>query len=442
MKKSPSDLESQDVDNDDVYNSEDLYASYKTVGATQQLDAVQRYLITCLGSGELAAQFQGCQSDKQYIATQGPRVNTIDDLWWMVWQERITQIVMLANLKEDGKDKCEEYWPASGKSQTYGHVTVRGLEEQQRADFVIRSFVLKATGAQYKFLHEVILEAHTSRDTRVSVGQFDVTFPDTIQVNRDNKRIDKEFQMLNVMGQFSGKPSTTMATENLDKNRNMDALPADGDLAYLSVYVRGRTQYINAVYLPSFHHRRGFILTQMPIPNNTLIDFWRLVDGCHVTKIVSLGSESETETVKYWPHATGEVLNTGPYSIITNGSTRLGAFLNTYRLTVKRKTDGESRHVEVYHYRNWEHEVPSDTSSLLQLVDTVKSDNPNDFATPIIIQCIRVTHDDEVDVYLNAREVQRIRPQAVATQTQYRYLYKAAQDYIGNLGVYANSGVK
>ncbi|KAK7461590.1 hypothetical protein BaRGS_00038675, partial [Batillaria attramentaria] len=341
MKKSPSDLESQDVDNDDVYNSEDLYASYKTVGATQQLDAVQRYLITCLGSGELAAQFQnlpqgmtrphavgmteenkrknrfkalctydhnrvilqkpgegssdyinatyikGCQSDKQYIATQGPRVNTIDDLWWMVWQERITQIVMLANLKEDGKDKCEEYWPASGKSQTYGHVTVRGLEEQQRADFVIRSFVLKATGnsverhvtqyhymawpdhgvplaaslvdywryvkgrttstvpllvhcsagvgrtgtfialdtasekesrgddvnvkkivtelreqralmvqseAQYKFLHEVILEAHTSRATRVSVGQFDVIFPDTIQVNRDNKRIDKEFQ--------------------------------------------------------------------------------------------------------------------------------------------------------------------------------------------------------------------------------------------------------
>nr|KAG5704335.1 hypothetical protein BaRGS_012644 [Batillaria attramentaria] len=416
MKKSPSDLESQDVDNDDVYNSEDLYASYKTVGATQQLDAFQRYLITCLGSGELAAQFQGCQSEKQYIATQGPRVNTIDDLWWMVWQERITQIVMLANLKEDGKDKCEEYWPASGKSQTYGHVTVKGLEEQQRADFVIRSFVLKATGAQYKFLHEVILEAHTSRDTRVSVGQFDVTFPDTIQVNRDNKRIDKEFQMLNVMGQFSGKPSTTMATENLDKNRNMDALPDDGDLAYLSVYVRGRTQYINAVYLPSFHHRHGFILTQMPIPNNTLIDFWRLVDG-------------------------------------------LGAFLNTYRLTVKRKTDGESRDVEVYHYRNWEHEVPSDTSSLLQLVDTVKTDNPNDFATPIIIQCIdgvaksglfavlcdvisRVTHDDEVDVYLNAREVQRIRPQAVATQLQYRYLYKAAQDYIGNLGVYANSGVK
>ncbi|KAK7461578.1 hypothetical protein BaRGS_00038663 [Batillaria attramentaria] len=269
--------------------------------------------------------------------------------------------------------------------------------------------------------------------------------------------------MLNVMGQFSGKPSTTMATENLDKNRNMDALPGDGDLAYLSVYVRGRTQYINAVYLPSFHHRHGFILTQMPIPNNTLIDFWRLVDGCHVTKIVSLGSESETETVKnycqYWPHAAGEVLNTGPYSIITNGSTRLGAFLNTYRLTVKRKTDGESRDVEVYHYRNWEHEVPSDTSSLLQLVDTVKSDNPNDVAKPIIIQCIdgvaksglfavlcdvisRVTHDDEVDVYLNAREVQRIRPQAVATQTQYRYLYKAAQDYIGNLGVYANSGVK
>nr|KAG5699343.1 hypothetical protein BaRGS_004280 [Batillaria attramentaria] len=245
-----------------------------------------------------------------------PRVNTIDDLWWMVWQEGITQIVMLANLQEDGKDKCEEYWPAAGKSQTYGQVTVRGLEEQQRADYAIRSFVLKAAGAQYKFLHEVVLEAHTGRATRVTVSQFDFIFPDNIEVKKDNARIDKEFQMLKQMGQFA-KPNNSMATmpENRDKNRNMDVLPDNDHLAYLTSYVRGRTQYINAVYLP------------------------------------------------YWPRTSGEVLTAGPYSITMDAFSKLGTCLHSYRLNLK-------------------------------------------------------------------------------SETQYRYLYKAAQEYIRHVGVYANSGVR
>ena len=47
---------------------------------------------------------------------------------------------------------------------------------------------------QYKFLHEVILEAYTSRDTRLNVEQLDVEFPSDIDVNKPNERIDNEFK--------------------------------------------------------------------------------------------------------------------------------------------------------------------------------------------------------------------------------------------------------
>lgn len=33
----------------------------------------------------------------------GPLINTIDDFWWMVWNEECDKIVMLTNLVEDDK---------------------------------------------------------------------------------------------------------------------------------------------------------------------------------------------------------------------------------------------------------------------------------------------------------------------------------------------------
>ncbi|PVD24656.1 hypothetical protein C0Q70_15140 [Pomacea canaliculata] len=102
---------------------------------------------------------QGCSREKAYIATQGPRSNTVDDLWWLVWQENATQIVMLTNLIEGGKDKCEEYWPSVGTTKTYGHVTVTALKTDTRADFVVRHFVVQSktggderTVSQYHYL--------------------------------------------------------------------------------------------------------------------------------------------------------------------------------------------------------------------------------------------------------------------------------------------------
>ncbi|PVD24661.1 hypothetical protein C0Q70_15146 [Pomacea canaliculata] len=106
-----------------------------------------------------ASYIKGCQRDKAYIATQGPRSHTVDDLWWMVWQENATQIIMLTNLKDGGKDKCEEYWPSVGTTKTYGHVTVTAFKTDTRADFVVRYFVLESkqggdqrTVSQYHYL--------------------------------------------------------------------------------------------------------------------------------------------------------------------------------------------------------------------------------------------------------------------------------------------------
>lgn len=51
--------------------------------------------------------------DVDYIATQGPLSNTINDFWQMVFEMRVTVIVMVTELVEGGVEKCASYFPVS-----------------------------------------------------------------------------------------------------------------------------------------------------------------------------------------------------------------------------------------------------------------------------------------------------------------------------------------
>jgi protein tyrosine phosphatase len=53
----------------------------------------------------------GYKDARSYVASQGPMSNTLGDFWCMIWQERVSNIVMITKLKERNKSKCEMYMP-------------------------------------------------------------------------------------------------------------------------------------------------------------------------------------------------------------------------------------------------------------------------------------------------------------------------------------------
>ena len=73
----------------------------------------------------------------------GPLPHTVVDFWRLVLQEKPTAIVMLCNIVESHRVKCQQYWPELG-SQTYGAVFVRKLSEQKLVDHVIRKFEVQS----------------------------------------------------------------------------------------------------------------------------------------------------------------------------------------------------------------------------------------------------------------------------------------------------------
>ena len=49
-------------------------------------------------------------TENSFIATQGPKPNTIIDFWSMCFEYNINKIIMLCKENEDGKVKCSKYW--------------------------------------------------------------------------------------------------------------------------------------------------------------------------------------------------------------------------------------------------------------------------------------------------------------------------------------------
>ena len=69
---------------------------------------------------------------------------TLIDFWSLIWQEKPNAIVMVTNLKEGSKTKCEQYWPESYMElSTFGPFIVTLVDEQVLPDYVIRCLNVK-----------------------------------------------------------------------------------------------------------------------------------------------------------------------------------------------------------------------------------------------------------------------------------------------------------
>ena len=65
---------------------------------------------------------------------------TLVDFWHLIWQERPVSIVMVTNLKEGNKMKCEQYWPSAvSHDEYYGPFNVTLMNERIYPDSVIRN---------------------------------------------------------------------------------------------------------------------------------------------------------------------------------------------------------------------------------------------------------------------------------------------------------------
>lgn len=500
-----------------------------------------------------ASYIDGFAESRAYIAAQGPLPDTVGDFWHMVWTEGCGKIVMLTNLSESGKVKCEQYWPNEENSTTtFGHYTVTLVNVTTRAFFVQRTLrVVKNTSqngdgdkrrhihhfhftawpdhnvplaapivefwevfhhvpsglsgpllvhcsagvgrtgtfvgldilirqaetrgsisvfptvrrmrqqrvkmvqtlSQYVFLHEVLDEWLSSRDTVVALHdlQHDPAWclndggqlTDTVRA-----KIAAQFQLLD---RLRSRPSTKLTDtalrpENASKNRVAHILPMEHCRVCLWSPEEEDSDYINAVFLPSMATQLGFIVTQLPL-RDTAADFWHMVYDWKAKIVVRFLSTPEQESGLALCPAEGCRTKFGPVTVCNDCVSPWKPGIT--EITLQLENEEVEQHTQMVKVYSVDHDMTlslTDTSPFLTLADHLLDIVGSLPQPPVVVQCFdgvglsctlcavvtalqMLQVDGRASPYTLARTLQTCRPQAFPALVQYECMVRCLLDH-------------
>ncbi|XP_069332754.1 tyrosine-protein phosphatase non-receptor type 3 isoform X2 [Eulemur rufifrons] len=91
----------------------------------------------------------------KYIATQGPLPHTCAQFWQVVWDQKLSLIIMLTTLTERGRTKCHQYWPDPPDVMDHGGFHIQCQSEDCTIAYVSREMLVTntQTGEEHTLTH-------------------------------------------------------------------------------------------------------------------------------------------------------------------------------------------------------------------------------------------------------------------------------------------------
>ena len=300
------------------------------------------------------------------------------------------------------------------------------------------------TPDQYVFLHQALSEALQTSESPVDEDEFENYYNQMLIKDPRSglSKLQHEFSQLKAQKVNNVFEAATME-ENVHRNRRQDILASDECRVFLWSKIKGCTDYINAIYLPSFRNKYCFIATEMP-QCSTIVDFCRMIFQEEVRTIVMLDNESSGINVNehYWPNPK-QTMECGPFSIkLTEEEEHEDYMVRSMNFKFAVDDQNGTYKVNQFHYKCWSEGkvTPSSVDSFLNFVRAVTAWQSDSVKHPIIVHCLdgatklglfclvracldRLEADGDVSVVHTLHHIRARRHQIVPNYEQYKFCH-------------------
>ncbi|KAH7935692.1 hypothetical protein HPB52_012350 [Rhipicephalus sanguineus] len=437
-----------------------------------------------------ASYVSGYRCPRKYIATQGPKQTSLTDFWRMVWQEGSCKIIMLTNLKEQEKTKCEQYWPET--SQKYGKFVVTLMKTDTQVDFVVREFEISLenkarTVVQFHFTtwpdHGVPLypdallpflrriwdfQPHDDHPIIVHCSGGIGRTGTLILVDSMLSQAEAEGEVNLVAHLHAMRQSRVNLVESLEQyifaymalveilcSKNHKLSVKEFVALYQKLKAKSAATGKSAIELEyeGFKRRKANLVTQLPLPE-TVDDFWEMLAGSGSVTLVTLGPLQDETTPQFWPSLKTTVKYGKVVVEQTDTQDFRGLLVRTFKVIYGSRP---ARILKQFHSQSWNRAstVPSSCDVVLEILQHVDRWQMQAEGRTVVVQCLdgcqesglycvsaaicdQLKLEQELDVFRSVRNVRCSRPEFIVDSEQYAFCYDLALSFLDTFDTYSN----
>ncbi|XP_021340747.1 receptor-type tyrosine-protein phosphatase alpha-like [Mizuhopecten yessoensis] len=203
------------------------------------------------------------------------------------------------------------------------------------------------TKPQYVFIYHALVELFLIDNTKLTAGDFDSNC-------LKSSRLLQEYKKLN--GKRPTIPEDLMSNglmpQNQRKNRDQEILPGNQHRPLLSSHPANKTDYINAVFLPTVQRYEGYIATQWPLPE-TADDFWAMIHDYRSTAVVILDSDADTNDPNLMPSGEEPKISAGIFSVQTSSDPWTEGSIAIAEVYLTKVGDKDSQKLKIFKICDW-----------------------------------------------------------------------------------------